>query len=70
MLASLVDVVLAARTEHAGTAAIAPYVAIAGLVRGRVDAARRAERAVPELMSEFWAARHADSRNFVDVVTD
>jgi hypothetical protein len=29
-----------------------------------------AERAVPPLMSEFWAARHADSRNFVDVVTD
>lgn len=73
VLASLVDAGLAVRTEHAGTttyAAIAPDVAIAGLVRGRVDAARRAERAVPELMSEFWAARHADSRNFVDVVTD
>jgi DNA-binding CsgD family transcriptional regulator len=73
LLASLVDAGLAVRTEHAGTttyAAISPDVAIAGLVSGQVDAARRAEHAVPELMSQFWAARPTDSRNFVDIVTD
>lgn len=73
VLTSLVDAGLAVRTEHNGDpayAAISPDVAIAGLVRGRVDAARRAEHAVPELMSTFWAARHAESRDFVDVVTD
>jgi DNA-binding CsgD family transcriptional regulator len=70
VLASLVDAGLAVRTGTDSYAAISPDVAIAGLVRGRVDAARRVEYVVPELMATFWEGRQADSRDFVDVVTD
>jgi DNA-binding CsgD family transcriptional regulator len=51
-------------------AAIAPDAAIPGLVRARVEQARRAEQAVPALMAAFWAGHHADSHQFIDVVDD
>jgi hypothetical protein len=71
-LSSLVDLGFAVTTDHEGTAyaAISPDVAVAGMVRTRINAARRAEYAVPELMTTFWRGRPADSRDFLDVVTD
>jgi DNA-binding CsgD family transcriptional regulator len=50
--------------------AVAPDAAIPGLVRARVEEARRAEHAVPALMAAFWAGHHADARQFIDVVDD
>jgi hypothetical protein len=71
-LRGLVELGLAVQTDQTGTtyAAISPDVAIAGLIRARIEAARRAEHAVPELMAAFWRGRPAQSRDFVDVVTD
>lgn len=54
----------------ASYAAIPPDVAIPGLVRARIEEARRAEQAVPALMAAFWAGHHADAREFIDVVDD
>jgi hypothetical protein len=72
VLSGLVDLGFAVTTDHEGTtyAAISQDVAVAGLVRARVNAARRAEYAVPELMTAFWRGRPAESRDFLDVVTD
>ena len=72
VLRSLVDLGLAVRADDAGTAyaAISPDVAIAELVRTRITAARSAEHAVPELMTAFWRGRPAQSRDFMDLVTD
>ena len=50
--------------------AIAPDVAVEGLVRARIDDARRASQAVPALMDRFWAAmRSAASVDFIEIVT-
>jgi hypothetical protein len=72
MLRGLVELGLAVQTDQTGTtyAAISPDVAIAELVRTRINAARNAEHAVPELMMAFWRGRPAQSRDFMDVVTD
>jgi len=72
VLRGLVHLGLAVRADEAGTtyAAISPDVAVAGLVQGRINAARSAEHAVPELMTAFWRGRPAQSRDFMDVVTD
>ena len=72
VLRSLVELGLAVQTDQTGTAyaAISPDVAVAGLIRVRIEAARRAEYAVPELMAAFWRGRPAHSRDFVDVITD
>jgi hypothetical protein len=72
VLRSLVELGLAVQTDQTGTryAAISPDMAIAGLVRARINAARSAEHAVPELMTAFWRGRPAESRDFIDVVTD
>jgi len=72
VLRSLVELGLAAQTDQTGTryAAISPDMAIAGLVRARINAAQTAEHAVPELMTAFWRGRPAESRDFMDVVTD
>jgi hypothetical protein len=71
-LSGLVELGFAVKTDHEGTAytAISPDVAVAGLARLRIDAARIAEYGVPELMIKFWRGRPAQSRDFVDVVTD
>lgn len=71
-LSGLVDLGFAVTTDYEGTtyAAISPDVAVAGLVRTRVNAARSAEYAVPDLMTAFWRGRPAESRDFLDVVTD
>jgi len=71
-LSGLVELGFAVKADLGGTAyaAISPDVAIAGLMRTRINAARSAEHAVPELMTEFWRGRAAQSRDFVDVVTD
>lgn len=50
--------------------AAAPDAAIPGLVRARIEEARRAEQAVPALMAAFWTGHHADSSQFIDVVDD
>jgi Bacterial regulatory proteins, luxR family len=73
VLRSLVPLGLAVQTDLTGStyAAIAPDVALTALVRARVDAARSAERAVPELMAAFWQGRpEPESVHFIDVVTD
>lgn len=73
VLRSLVPLGLAVQTDPTGGtyAAIAPDVALAPLVRARVDAARGAERAVPQLMAAFWQGRpEPESTHFIDVVTD
>jgi hypothetical protein len=72
VLRGLVELGLAVQTDQTGTtyAAISPDVAIAALVRTRIHAARSAEHAVPELMTTFWQGRPAQSRDFMDVVTD
>ncbi|GIH19391.1 helix-turn-helix domain-containing protein [Rugosimonospora africana] len=73
VLRSLVPLGLAVPNDQTGDtyAAIAPDVALAALVRARVDAARSAERAVPELMALFWQGRpEPESLHFIDVVTD
>jgi hypothetical protein len=69
---SLVDLGFAVYTDatHTTYAAIAPDVAVPGLVRARIDDARRAEHAVPELMAAFWAGRQADPVDFFELVTD
>lgn len=71
-LSGLVDLGFAVATDHDGTtyAGISPDVAVAGLVSTRINAARSAEYAVPELMTAFWRGRPAESRDFLDVVTD
>jgi hypothetical protein len=71
-LSGLVDMGFAVKTDDEGRtyAAISPDVAVAGLVRTRINAARSAEYAVPELMTAFWRGRPASSRDFLDVVTD
>src|SRR5215469_3861554 len=71
-LSGLVDLGFAVATDHARTtyAAISPDVAVAGLVRARINAARSAEYAVPDLMTAFWRGRPAESRDFLDVVAD
>jgi hypothetical protein len=71
-LSGLVELGFAVKADREGTAyaAISPDVAVAGLMRTRINAARSAEHAVPELMTEFWRGRSAPSRDFVDVVTD
>lgn len=71
-LTRLVELGFAVKTDHEGTAyaAISPDVAVAGLVRTRISAARIAEYGVPELMTRFWQGRPAQSRDFLDVVTD
>ena len=50
--------------------AVAPDAAVPGLVRARIEEARRAEQAVPTLMAAFWSGHHADSAQFVDVIDD
>jgi DNA-binding CsgD family transcriptional regulator len=50
--------------------AIAPDAAIPGLVRARIEQAKRAEQAVPALMAAFWTGHHAESSQFIDVVDD
>jgi hypothetical protein len=72
VLSGLVELGFAVATDLEGTtyAAISPDVAVAGLVRTRIYAARSAEYAVPELMTAFWGGRPAESRDFLDVVTD
>ena len=71
-LSGLVDIGFAVRTDTEGAtyAAISPDVAVAGLVRTRINSARGAENAVPELMAAFWQGRPASSGDFLDVVTD
>jgi hypothetical protein len=71
-LSGLVELGFAVKADHEGTAyaAISPDVAVAGLVRTRISAARIAENGVPELMTKFWRGRPAQSRDFLDVVTD
>ncbi len=71
-LSGLVDLGFAVKADHEGTAyaAISPDVAVAGLVRTRISAARIAEYGVPELMTKFWRGRPAQSRDFLDIVTD
>lgn len=72
VLHSLVELGLAVQTDQTGTAyaAISPDVAVAGLIRTRIETARRAEYAVPELMAAFWQGRPAQPPDFVDVITD
>ena len=72
VVATLVELGLA--TQLAGSpplyTAIAPDVAVEGLVRARIDDARRASQAVPALMDRFWAAmRSAASVDFIEIVT-
>lgn len=71
-LSGLVDLGFAVTTDNEDTtyAAISPDVAVPGLVSTRINAARSAEYAVPELMTAFWRGRPAGSRDFLDVVTD
>ncbi len=69
---TLVELGLA--TQLAGSpplyTAIAPDVAVEGLVRARIDDARRASQAVPALMDRFWTAmRSASSVDFIEIVT-
>lgn len=72
VLRGLVELGLAVQTDQAGTtyAAISPDVAVVGLMRAQINAARSAEHAVPELMTAFWQGRPAQSQDFVDVVSD
>ncbi len=72
LLGGLVSLGLAVQADEGGTtyAAISPDVAVGGLVRARIDAARNAEQSVPDLMAAFWRGRPARSGDFMDVVTD
>ena len=71
VVASLVELGLAA--QLAGTpplyTAIAPDVAIEGLVRARIDDARRASQAIPSLMDKFWTAMPtSESVDFIEIL--
>jgi hypothetical protein len=72
VVATLVELGLATRLAGSPPmyTAIAPDVAIEGLVRARIDDARRASQAVPALMDRFWTAmRGAASVDFIEIVT-